>query len=707
MPTPDVQVRFGANITDLVEGVDGVKSSIEDLRNSLRRVAEAFGVALSIEGLKTFVESMAELGEKTTSTAAVLGASNQQVIELSGFAKLTGTTIEDLSTGIERMTLNIQRSTRDGFNPTAQALKILHLNAQDLIGLPVDQYYAKLAEAAERFNPSLNLTNALMEIGGRGVAQILPSLLAGAERFREFQAAVRQASEGLAEAIPGMADTHEKLSLLGISAQSLGARIFSTLKPAIDQTVEGFTAWLQSIKAEDIRSAVATIGNAMISIAESVMAFFARLGLQIETFKAQLESLKPQLSVTLTGPAAATVRFFSDPDDHIIRRIREEWDKPIVLFGEAGKAGAAEGLLTIEQRLEAIHKGAEEARKSLAAMLPPDVSQMRGAGMGGGAPPAAAKENAPGINFSAGDAIKAQLEALRARMEEENIAYQADVEHITTLAQTFQITEQQKTQYLVQAINQREQFQSAELEQALRIQGLTKEQYQKLQDELTKIKLKGETERNKVEDQAFVEGVKNWTSVLSTVQGAWDSQLRGLLAGTTTWAQAMKNIFADLVIAIIQFFERLAIEKLALMLTNAFGNPANIAQSIAGINANVGQAFAGFAAFLAPTQGPAAIPEATALAASVEAGAMALAGVSQLDVGGYVLKPGLAMIHAGETIVPAKVSTPYQGAPGAGGGDVHFHIGTFIGHQAYVNQLIPQIQRALSRYGRLNPSMAA
>jgi hypothetical protein len=47
-----------------------------------------------------------------------------------------------------------------------------------------------------------------------------------------------------------------------------------------------------------------------------------------------------------------------------------------------------------------------------------------------------------------------------------------------------------------------------------------------------------------------------------------------------------------------------------------------------------------------------------------------LFGIAALDVGGYVMGSGLAMIHSGEMVVPARVQTPFQGG---GGGDTHVH----------------------------------
>ena len=83
---------------------------------------------------------------------------------------------------------------------------------------------------------------------------------------------------------------------------------------------------------------------------------------------------------------------------------------------------------------------------------------------------------------------------------------------------------------------------------------------------------------------------------------------------------------------------------------------ANAANAMRAIMTDAAQAFAGVFAFLAPTMGPAAAGPAAAAQASVSAAAI-------FDVGtDYVVRGGLALIHQGETIMPARGSGPYTGA---------------------------------------------
>ena len=66
---------------------------------------------------------------------STLGATAGQVGFLTGVAQLTGTWIDALAMGMERLSLNVQKSAKDAFNPAAQGLKVLGLNARELIGL--------------------------------------------------------------------------------------------------------------------------------------------------------------------------------------------------------------------------------------------------------------------------------------------------------------------------------------------------------------------------------------------------------------------------------------------------------------------------------------------------------------------------------------------------------------------------------------------
>ncbi|HEX4043217.1 MAG TPA: hypothetical protein VHY10_16080 [Xanthobacteraceae bacterium] len=202
------------------------------------------------------------------------------------------------------------------------------------------------------------------------------------------------------------------------------------------------------------------------------------------------------------------------------------------------------------------------------------------------------------------------------------------------------------------------------------------QQYQAITDQMKKIAANGYAELVRLDGQSIAAQQTLWTSYFSTVTSAFNSQLRGLLEGTTSWHTATIKMLEDLTIKFIEMTEQMVVKWLAAEVaqttatTTGAAAQAAAAQSSsnAGILANAanaahtimvdaGEAFAGVFAFLAPTMGPAAAGPAAAAQASVSAAAIYEGGTD------YVVRGGLALIHPGETIIPAARGTgPYTGA---------------------------------------------
>src|ERR1700684_1798082 len=105
----DVYVRFGAQLDDLIDGVKQAKTSIESIGDSTDKITEGFktlaevaGVSISIEGFKSFVQSMADLGSHTQDSMARLGQSAEQITTLQGVASVAGISFEGLQRSIEK-----------------------------------------------------------------------------------------------------------------------------------------------------------------------------------------------------------------------------------------------------------------------------------------------------------------------------------------------------------------------------------------------------------------------------------------------------------------------------------------------------------------------------------------------------------------------------------------------------------------------------
>lgn len=213
--------------------------------------------------------------------------------------------------------------------------------------------------------------------------------------------------------------------------------------------------------------------------------------------------------------------------------------------------------------------------------------------------------------------------------------------------------------------------------------------------------------------QAAQKSEQAWDKATSGINSAFDSQVAGLLKGTTSWGQAFKNVLTSLTEDVIKFFLNLALKTVetaalqvaaqnsvtsgvvaALGLQAAASTAASKVGVLAMIQADAGEAFAGFAAFFAPTLGPGAIPAAAGLAGQVTATASGIAAyASGTD---YVPQTGLALVHQGEKIIPANLNTSGYG------GVVHNHTWNITGG---ANADPREIAREVARQWNSQPSL--
>jgi hypothetical protein len=308
------------------------------------------------------------------------------------------------------------------------------------------------------------------------------------------------------------------------------------------------------------------------------------------------------------------------------------------------------------------------------------------------------------VNAAASDkeAVRIAADNARTQMQLANLTYQDEMEKLKNSLALHEITEQQKTAATIAAINNRLEVQKRALDkEAAAAQG-NAVVLNRIANQRTVIEAKAANDIEKANDQATLKIAQEWKAAADQIAGAFNSQLQKLLAGTETWSQAMKKIAADLVLKMIEQQVKLTLEWLAnqarIVATHmaaetgmtaattagaalraaaevASGQTsilAVIADALKSIYASGGKAGAEVAAAVAPEAGPAAPAIGAAAGAAVVASAIGVMAGSKFDLGtDYVLRGGLAMIHQGETIVPAMArgTGPFTGA--GMGGTVH------------------------------------
>jgi len=273
----DVDITFGAKIDQLTAGVATVKTQLSGLssgvgnltsgfnqiNNSISGVMGTFGrlgsvaalatSTLAAFGLDEFARSMAEKGVAMDRLKSSLGVTSEQLLTLKSAAELSGVEVESLAMTIQRMSLIIQRSSRDALGPQAQALRILGLSAKDFVGISADQYFLKIADAASKLKPSMERSIALQDIGGRSMIKMVGAFSKGAEEIKKFteeMKVTKTGTEGFGEASE---TTHRNLILMDSATSSLSKQIFTQLSPALNTIIKQSTEFANGIR-ENIKA---------------------------------------------------------------------------------------------------------------------------------------------------------------------------------------------------------------------------------------------------------------------------------------------------------------------------------------------------------------------------------------------------------------------------------------------------------------------
>lgn len=224
------------------------------------------------------------------------------------------------------------------------------------------------------------------------------------------------------------------------------------------------------------------------------------------------------------------------------------------------------------------------------------------------------------------------------------------------------------------------------LDGEMQIAGLRLARKQEITERMLELDQRYHSSIADLDQQAVVAEAQRWESLFSTIEGAFDSQLHGLLSGTTSWSRAVKNILEDLIIKFIEMAEKMTVQWAAGELAQttatttgaaarasatqagaATGLVANFAAMVKAIAGSAAETFAGIFGFLAPVMGPAAAGPAAAGEATVAGVASA---VPSFAIGSWsVPADTLAMVHQGETIIPAGPAAAFRAAMSGGGGN--------------------------------------
>lgn len=600
----DVQVRFGASIEGAIAGIKQVTEQlgamtapITELQEAFRELTEVFAAAFAVEKIAEFTEAFANLGTQTQRTATMLGISASEVSGYDILAKSTGGSIEGVTMSMERMAMMLNRS-HSAASPASAALKELGITAKELQSLPLEGKLELLADKFSGLNNSLEKDALAMALGGRAFQQMIPIFNQGGAAIAEFQNIAERSGSSMSGPQKEAAERLH-MSILELSASYTGVKntIATLFEPALNGIIKVITDLLQAFNSASTGGD--TMGVVMRGIATAADGLATALVIAV----AALETLWTMIKAFATGAINSfelVGRVIYDAFTLNYKDIAVAQQKFLDVTHDANVRAAADMTTTVKNMMA-----------ELKTIWATGAEQMHDVNLGG-----LPKRDAKGLDIGGNKQAAAQ-EALQAQLQAVDAAYRSTQEHLAAEVKLHQITYQEETKELELALSQRLALELDIISQEQRLYDKGSKEYQKFEDEKTAAIRKAAAERQKIEDKAAEESMKTWDKVGNEISSAIASQNKALLSGQETFADAFKNIFADMALKAIAAIEKIIVEDFILK--------------------------------------------------GIEIALFPPAGLPHFDQGtDMITRSGLAMVHAGEQIVPANSTGPYTGANGGG-----------------------------------------
>lgn len=275
-------VRIGADVTQMKVALKGAAAKLKAHSAQFRKAGMAMTVAGgAITGaVGLMVKSYMSAGDEVHKMALRTGIGTEALSELKYAAEISGASLDDVEKGVKKMSKTIM-DAKDGLATYVRAFDRIGLQAEDLIELSPEDQFDKIARAiANVENPTIRAATA-QEIFGRAGTKLLPLFAAGEEGLDALRQKARDM--GIVfdqEAADKAAVLTDSLTTLKGSFSGVSMSIANTLAPVITTIVDKISDVAQKVKdwmkehpklAGTIMKVVVVLGGLMAVLGPLVM----------------------------------------------------------------------------------------------------------------------------------------------------------------------------------------------------------------------------------------------------------------------------------------------------------------------------------------------------------------------------------------------------------------------------------------------------
>lgn len=229
-----------------------IDRNLQDMQRQMDRAANTFkamaatiGVGLSVNAFKNWTLGAAQAAEQTKFFADRIGLTTEELTKLQFVGSQFNVSADALNTAMQRFQRRAGEAA-NGFGVASKAFKDLNLEAREVISLPIDQQFKKIAEALRGIDDQGMRMNVVKNLFDTGGMPLLNMLNASGEEFDDLiDKAERLGYVTSTEFANMSADVLGEISNIRGAFSNVGKEI------AVD-FLEPIDAFLKSLTTEDI-----------------------------------------------------------------------------------------------------------------------------------------------------------------------------------------------------------------------------------------------------------------------------------------------------------------------------------------------------------------------------------------------------------------------------------------------------------------------
>lgn len=687
--TNQVDVKFGAQTDEIDEGVDHVNSKLGDigegldgLKEGLDSFAAAFATVFATDKLEEFARSMSDVGEQIERMTRMTGMSAEGVQQFQNAVAVMGGDAESAGMSLIRLERNVADAAQ-GIGNSAQAFQRLGVSMNTLKSGDVSAVLAEMADQLERTADGANKTSAMLEVAGRGGAQLIPILDGGRQGLEALQEAVGATGVTLSEdLIEKFSASAEAIKLMDMSSKALHQSLYAALEPALDAVAAGLTSMNENAtKSIDSGSGLADVMHFLGAVIDGVVAAVDALA---TAFKA-LFDVAVGIGKGIVDAFEGVGKAIYDLAHGNLTKAISDYDEQQSLafsdlkkgFTDAGSEGTKFwGDMT---RMMQAYNGESQA------IVPKQAK--------GHKPQIAAPVDKAGQDKATSDEAALLGKERQGYME----AYTNKKTYDELQVESGKMSHDEMYADLKAELDKEHDAVDQSFDQQAALYATDSAKYNQVMQDKANADARFANEKTRLDLEASKESAKQWTSAFNTIEKSLDQMLQGVLQGTQTMGQMFQRLAQSLVLSLGEAALKMGLDWLKMeaqkTAASIAGNQVRAtSQAEATAQGAAMQSSANSESILKDASGAAAgtfnsvaqIPYVGWILAPIAAGAAfaAVAAFDSFDVGTpNVPRDMLAQIHQGEAIVPARQAQKWRdGDLGIGGGNsqpdvhTHFHI---------------------------------